>query len=91
VNFWPALKRLSFRKGLRVLSHYVKERGETIPPLFNNYMQLSSTMKMFGTALNNDFGAVEETAILVTIADIYEEKRARHVDTFLPGRSDEEE
>ena len=90
-EFLASLKRLSFRKGLRVLSHYVKERGETIPPLFNNYMQLSSTMKMFGTALNNDFGAVEETAILVTIADIYEEKRARHVDTFLPGRNDEEE
>ncbi len=89
--FLATLNGLSFKKGLRVLSTFVKERGETIPPLFNNYMQLSPTMRTFGTAMNNDFGAVEETAILITIADIYEEKRARHVDTFESGRNDEEE
>jgi hypothetical protein len=39
-------------------------------------------MKTFGTALNDEFGEVEETGILVTIADIYEEKKSRHIDTY---------
>jgi hypothetical protein len=64
------------------LGGYVKEREELIPPLINNYMQLSPTMKTFGTAMNNDFGAVEETGILITIADIYADKRERYVTPY---------
>ena len=36
-------------------------------------------MKTFGTAVNKDFGNVEETGILVTIPDIFEEKKERHL------------
>jgi hypothetical protein len=39
-------------------------------------------MRTFGTAMNNEFGAVEETGILITITDIYETKKGRHMDTF---------
>jgi len=39
-------------------------------------------MKSFGTALNDEFGEVEETGILITLADIYESKKHRHMDTF---------
>ena len=46
-------------------------------------MNVSPTMKSFGTALNDHFGDVEETGILVTIADIYETKKERHVNTYL--------
>ena len=46
-------------------------------------MNLSPTMKTFGTAVNPDFGGVEETAILVTIADIYEDKKERHIAPLL--------
>jgi len=81
------LKDLPFKEGLRVLGNYVKDRGELIPPLINNYMQLSPTMKTFGTAMNNDFGEVEETGILVTIADIYEEKHERYVLPYLNSKS----
>ena len=35
-------------------------------------------MKVFDTALNPDFGDVEETGILVTIKDIYPSKTERH-------------
>jgi hypothetical protein len=45
-------------------------------------MGLSPTMKTFGTTDNHDFGDVEETGILVTIADIHEEKKERHINTF---------
>jgi hypothetical protein len=50
--------------------------------LVNIYMNLSATMKMFGTAMNSHFGEVEETGILVTIADIYETKKERHINTY---------
>lgn len=77
-----ALKGIDFKEGFRVLNAYVKERGEFIPPLVNIYMNLSPTMKTFGTAVNEDFGNVEETGILVTIADIYEEKKERHISSM---------
>lgn len=74
------LKGLSFKDGFKVLNSYVRERGENVPPLMNIYMNLSPTMKTFGTAVNPDFGGVEETAILVKIADIYTDKKERHID-----------
>jgi hypothetical protein len=73
---------LPYKEGHKVLNGYVREKGENIPPLINTYMNLSSSMKTFGTALNDEFGEVEETGILVTIADIYEEKKSRHIDTY---------
>jgi hypothetical protein len=53
-----------------------------VPPLDNAYMSLSATMKTFGTALNRGFGDVEETGIFVTISDIYEFKKDRHITTY---------
>ena len=58
----------------------IREKGEFIPPLVNIYMNLSPTMKTFGTAVNPEFGGVEETGILVTIADIFPEKKERHME-----------
>lgn len=65
-----------------ILIRYLSERGERIPPLIKSYAGLSDTMKMFGTAINPGFGAVEETGILVTVGDILPEKKERHIDTF---------
>ena len=69
----------SFDDGLKALNGFLKELGERIPPLINTYMKLSPTMKSFGTAINSEFGGVEETGILVTTADIYPEKTERHL------------
>jgi len=69
----------NFDDGLKALNGFLKERGEKIPPLINTYMKLSPTMKSFGTAVNTEFGGVEETGILVTTADIYPEKTERHI------------
>jgi hypothetical protein len=68
----------SYEKDYKILVQQVRHRGENIPPLVNAYMNLSSTMLCFGTALNPGFGDVEETGILVTIDDIYEFKKERH-------------
>lgn len=71
-------KSLDFHEGFRLLHKLLKDRGEWIPPLINIYMNLSSTMKTFGTAQNPDFGDVEETGLIVTIADINPDVIQRH-------------
>lgn len=78
--FDEQLKGLEFKEGHKVLNNFVKERGELIPPLVNIYMNLSPSMKTFGTAVNADFGNVEETGILVPLDAIYPEKKDRHMD-----------
>lgn len=68
-----------YEKDYKVLIQLVRGLGENIPPLVNAYMNLSSTMKYFGTAINDEFGAVEESGIILTIHDIYEMKIERHL------------
>jgi len=80
--FQKELEGLGFKEAHKVLTNFVRGNEENIPPLVNSYMQLSPTMKTFGTAINPDFGDVEETGILVTIADIYPEKKQRHVESY---------
>lgn len=80
--FEALLQGLEFMDGYRVLNQFVRSRGENVPPLVNVYMHLSPTMKIFGTSVNPDFGGVEETGILVTLKDIYEEKKSRHLDSM---------
>lgn len=70
---------LPYSEGFKLLNKLVKERGEWVPPLINIYMSLSETMITFGTAQNPDFGDVEETGVLVTIADIHPEVTDRHI------------
>lgn len=69
------------------LVQYVRSRNETIPPLFNAYMNLSSTMRTFGTALNPSFGDVEETGIMITIADLFDAKRDRYINSYKKGET----
>lgn len=69
----------SYKEDYQILIKNVREHNENIPPLVNAYMNLSSTMKSFGTSVNKHFSDVEETGILVTIADIYEDKRKRYM------------
>jgi hypothetical protein len=72
-----------FQEDLKLLSQAVRARGEVIPPLINAYINLSPTLKTFGTVLNQHFGDVEETAILVTASDMYEAKIDRHVNSYI--------
>lgn len=72
-----------FKEDYKILSAKARENGETIPPLINSYMNLSATMVTFGTAMNYNFGAVEETGIMLTIDDIYPTKSKRHISTYL--------
>ena len=73
----------SFKEDYKILNREVRKLGYNIPPLVNAYMGLSPTMKMFGTAINYGFGDVEETGILIAVDEILEEKRIRHIDSFI--------
>ena len=72
-----------FKADYRILNREIRKLGYNIPPLVNAYMSLSPTMKRFGTALNYDFGDVEETGILIAVDEILEEKRVRHINSFI--------
>ena len=70
--------------------------------VFSNYNLLSGAAQMarsqgsqllinyfFGTAVNDDFGDVEETGILIAVDEILENKRRRHIDSFIREHRDE--
>lgn len=77
------LKRKDFKEDYICLKDAIKTLGTAIPPLVNSYMQSSPTIKMLGTAVNHEFGEVEETCILLAFDEIYHEKRSRHIESYL--------
>ncbi|MDE5902656.1 MAG: GNAT family N-acetyltransferase [Muribaculaceae bacterium] len=76
-----------FREDYKILHSLIRQSNKNIPPLVNAYMSLSPTMRMFGTAINDEFGDVEETGIFLKISDILEEKKRRHIGTYTPART----
>ncbi len=73
----------SFKDEYKILNGKVRERGVNIPPLVNTYMALSDKMKSFGYAVCEELGGLIEFAIMVPIYEMYEEKKARHIETFV--------
>ena len=71
-----------YKKDYLTLNGEIRNLGANIPPLVSAYMALSPSMKTFGTAINDEFGDVEETGMLITVEDIYPEKRARHIESY---------
>jgi hypothetical protein len=78
-----------YEEDYKILVQSVRQYGENIPPLFNAYMNLSPSMKTFGTVLHEQFGKVLETGIIVKVDDIYEVKKDRHIETYLRTRETE--
>lgn len=79
-----------YNEDYKILTQNVRKFGENIPPLFNAYMNLSPSMKTFGTVINEKFGKVLETGIILTIKDIYEVKKDRHIETYLKDKDNNE-
>ena len=73
----------SFKEDYKILNKEVRSLGLNIPPLINAYMGLSPYMRFFGTAINDEFGDVEESGILIEIDQILEEKRQRHIESYI--------
>jgi hypothetical protein len=81
--FGRDIEGLDYKEAHAVLNQRVRALGENIPPLVNAYMNLSATMRTFGTACNTHFGRVEETGIMVVISDIYPTKKNRHLESYV--------
>lgn len=77
------LKEDDFKNDYKCLNAEVRKLGENIPPLVNSYMSLSPTMRTFGGGINHEFSEAEETCILITFDEIYEAKKARHIDSYI--------
>lgn len=73
----------TFKEDYKKLNAEVRRLGENIPPLVNAYMGLSPTMKTFGGGINHEFSEAEETCILITFDEIYEAKKARHIESYI--------
>ena len=89
VNLAKIFNQESFKDDYKILNSEIRKLGFNIPPLVNAYMSLSPTMRMFGTAVNYEFGDVEETGILIAVDEILEEKRMRHIESFVKNDSED--
>ena len=72
----------NYKENYQILNNYVKSMGDSIPPLIHLYINLSETMKTFGTTFDPDFGDCYDTAMLITVADIYKEKYDRYIASY---------
>jgi len=73
----------TYKEDYKILNQEVRNYNINIPPLVSAYMNLSPSMRVFGTAINDEFGEVEETGILIDFNDIFEDKKKRHIESFL--------
>ncbi len=71
----------AFREDFKRLKKEVRQIGQNIPPLFSSYISLSPELSVLGTAINYEFGNVEETGILLTIDQMEEDKKNRYIDS----------
>ena len=78
----------NFKEDYKILNREIRKLGYNIPPLVNAYMGLSPTMRLFGTGINDGFGDVEETGILIAVDEILEDKYVRHIDSFIKDNRD---
>ena len=72
----------SFKEDYKILKTEVMKIGVPIPPLVNTYMNLSPTMIYFGTGINDEFGDIYDSGILLTFSELYPEKLDRHSKSF---------
>ena len=78
MTMYPSYHRQGRDMILYFLNKHFGDKDKLITP-----MSLSPTMRMFGTAINYGFGDVEETGILIAVNEILEEKRVRHIESFV--------
>lgn len=67
----------------KLLIRAVRHEGENVPAMFNAYLTLTATMKVFGTILDHDFGSVYETGMMVIMDDLHETKKQRYVQPYI--------
>ncbi len=84
IKYMKVLKGLTFKEDYRNLKAFVSDFGVSIPPLVNSYMNLSPKMQYFGTGVNDEFGDIFDSGILIPFKYITDDKIDRHVKTLTP-------
>lgn len=84
-QFCSLFSGADYLSNYKILIKQIRKFGENVPPLINAYLNISPTMRSFGTTPNNHFGGVEETGILITVKDIYDNKLDRHLKSYIKG------
>jgi len=84
IKYMKELKGLTFKDDYRHLKAFVSDFGVNIPPLVNSYMNLSPKMQYFGTGINDEFGDIYDSGILIPFKYITDDKINRHVKTLTP-------
>jgi putative hemolysin len=79
----------NYKENYKILSQQVRALGENIPPLINAYMNLSQTLRVFGTCINEGFGSVEETGLMIHILDLNTDKVERYIHTYTREKGDD--
>lgn len=69
----------SLAENYKILHTYVDSFNDKIPPLIHLYLNLSPSMKTFGTVMDPNFGEEFDTEMMITIADLYPEKYERYI------------
>ena len=72
----------NYKEDYQILLRAVRARGCTVPSLVNAYMNLSSTMRYFGTCPDHGLPGTNGIGILITLKDINDDKRSRHMDSY---------
>jgi hypothetical protein len=70
------------KENFKILNVFVKEKNENIPPLIRAYIGLSESMRTFGTCIDAEFGNIRDTGIMITIDEIYEDKKKRYLENY---------
>ncbi len=81
-RFKDLFKGDNYKEEYRILKAEVQKLGVHIPPLVNTYMNLSPSMVYYGTGVNDEFGDVLDSGIMITFDEMYPEKAERHAESF---------
>ena len=77
------LRDSNYKDDYKNLKDAVRRLGTNIPPLINSYMNTSPSIKIFGTSHNRGFGNILDTGFMVEFDDMYEDKKARHIESYI--------
>lgn len=69
-----------------ILKRAISKLGFKIPPLFNSYINLASTMTYFGFSECHDLIGAIEGGMMINFGDIYPDKKERHLKAFFEGK-----
>ena len=71
------------QENYHILQHAVREQGTVITPIFTAYLNLTNDLQFFGNAINDEFGDVLESGIMVDIETVYPEKKERYINSYI--------